>query len=304
MHLLPIRFQLSFGMGQGGPCNKGRAKQEAGHVDTSCNVDDGKPLSPPRAAAARPAGGAAGSMELHLVAAGGSDRDSLALLIVSAPLRRVPCSEHSPRSALALVALPEGLVPVLTGRGGWQELDQAAAFAQLLNGPLPPPVARGMRRLASGAALLLAALALALLVRPPTAQALRLSIDGQAIADQLAHLAQWSDDPSPAVTRLLFTGAAPCRRAWACAPAAQGLELCASGCYLLLLTVGAVSGTAPLPLAAELCASGCRGNYVRVAVAAIMCEWLSRQQALLRSRPQRRCALLSLQRTTCELGRT
>lgn len=56
------------------------------------------------------------------------------------------------------------------------------------------------------AALLLAAVALALLHSTHVAAALQLKIDGQAVVDQLMHLAQWSDDPSPAVTRLLFTG--------------------------------------------------------------------------------------------------
>ncbi len=64
-----------------------------------------------------------------------------------------------------------------------------------------------MRRCpAAPSALLLAAATLALLSFAPAAAALKLQVDGQAVVDQLMHLAQWSDDPSPAVTRLLFTG--------------------------------------------------------------------------------------------------
>ncbi|KAI7836995.1 hypothetical protein COHA_009177 [Chlorella ohadii] len=63
-----------------------------------------------------------------------------------------------------------------------------------------------MRRCpAAPSALLLAAATLALLSFAPAAAALKLQVDGQAVVDQLMHLAQWSDDPSPAVTRLLFT---------------------------------------------------------------------------------------------------
>ena len=50
-----------------------------------------------------------------------------------------------------------------------------------------------------------ALLVLALLASP-LAAALKLDIDGQAIVDQLLHLATYSDDPNPAVTRILFTG--------------------------------------------------------------------------------------------------
>ncbi|EFN51633.1 hypothetical protein CHLNCDRAFT_140072 [Chlorella variabilis] len=49
-----------------------------------------------------------------------------------------------------------------------------------------------------------ALLVLALLASP-LAAALKLDIDGQAIVDQLLHLATYSDDPNPAVTRILFT---------------------------------------------------------------------------------------------------
>ena len=35
---------------------------------------------------------------------------------------------------------------------------------------------------------------------------LQLEISGQEIVDQLMHLATFSDDPNPAVTRILFTG--------------------------------------------------------------------------------------------------
>ena len=38
------------------------------------------------------------------------------------------------------------------------------------------------------------------------AWSLTLSLDGKLVVDQLLHLATFSDDPNPAVTRVLFTG--------------------------------------------------------------------------------------------------
>ena len=43
---------------------------------------------------------------------------------------------------------------------------------------------------------------------PPSAAALELAVSGAEIVSQLTHLATFSDDPNPAVTRLLFTGGA------------------------------------------------------------------------------------------------
>ena len=51
------------------------------------------------------------------------------------------------------------------------------------------------------------------------ARRLDLQVDGTELVDQLMHLATFSDDPSPGVTRVLFTGAlpaSPARRAAAC----------------------------------------------------------------------------------------
>lgn len=50
-----------------------------------------------------------------------------------------------------------------------------------------------------------ALLALALAASPALA-ALSLQVDGQLIVDQLTKLATFSDDPNPAVSRILFTG--------------------------------------------------------------------------------------------------
>ena len=36
----------------------------------------------------------------------------------------------------------------------------------------------------------------------------QLNISGQAVVEQLTHLATFTDDPTPAVTRILFTGIA------------------------------------------------------------------------------------------------
>jgi acetylornithine deacetylase/succinyl-diaminopimelate desuccinylase-like protein len=55
-------------------------------------------------------------------------------------------------------------------------------------------------------ALLLVAAAIALLSCTASAAAsLALKVDGQAVVAQLMQLAQWSDDPAPAVTRLIYT---------------------------------------------------------------------------------------------------
>ena len=57
------------------------------------------------------------------------------------------------------------------------------------------------------ALLLLAAAAAALLAAPAAAAGgLKLSVDGQSVVDQLLQLATFTDDPNPAVTRILFTG--------------------------------------------------------------------------------------------------
>jgi hypothetical protein len=57
------------------------------------------------------------------------------------------------------------------------------------------------------ALVLLAAAAAALLAAPAAAASgLKLSVAGQAVVDQLLHLATFTDDPNPAVTRILFTG--------------------------------------------------------------------------------------------------
>lgn len=48
-------------------------------------------------------------------------------------------------------------------------------------------------------------LAAAVLGATPTSSALDLKVDGQAVVDQLMHLATFTDDPNPAVTRILFT---------------------------------------------------------------------------------------------------
>lgn len=54
--------------------------------------------------------------------------------------------------------------------------------------------------------LLAATLLLAPLAAAAAAADLRLRVDGRAIVEQLLHLATFSDDPNPAVTRILFTG--------------------------------------------------------------------------------------------------
>ena len=60
------------------------------------------------------------------------------------------------------------------------------------------------------------ALALAPAARAAAAAALdprALDVSGEAVAAQLLELARFSDDPSPAVTRVLFTGAPRARHA-------------------------------------------------------------------------------------------
>jgi ureidoglycolate amidohydrolase len=64
-------------------------------------------------------------------------------------------------------------------------------------------IEHSMRRRTMPWVVLVLALAALLPVR-----ALKVDIDGQAVVDQLMHLAAYSDHPNPAVTRILFTGAA------------------------------------------------------------------------------------------------
>lgn len=68
------------------------------------------------------------------------------------------------------------------------------------------------------ALLLLAAVALPLAAAAASAAAaaqppVKIKVDGQAVVDQLLHLATFSDDANPAVTRILFTGGC-----WGCWP--------------------------------------------------------------------------------------
>lgn len=61
---------------------------------------------------------------------------------------------------------------------------------------------------------------LLLTLAAPTASPLKLAVDGQTVVDQLTKLATFTDDPNPAVTRILFTGE-QAARAPCCLPAAH-----------------------------------------------------------------------------------